>query len=94
MYYVYILASKKDGVLYIGATNNLARRIFEHKNHILKGFTDKYFIEKLVYFEQTSDIKSAISREKQLKKFNRQWKIDLIEKDNPKWQDLYQTLIS
>jgi putative endonuclease len=92
MYFVYILASKKDGVLYIGVTNDLIRRVFEHKNSFSKGFTNKYFVHRLVYFEETTDIHSAISREKQLKKWNRQWKIELIEKDNPNWEDLYLKL--
>jgi putative endonuclease len=88
MYYVYILASKKDGVLYIGVTDNLEKRIYEHKNHLHKGFTDKYFVGKLVYFEETPDVKSAILREKQMKKWNREWKENLINKDNPAWIDL------
>lgn len=93
MYYVYILASKKEGVLYIGVTDDLLRRTFEHKNHLAEGFTKKYLVEKLVYWEQTSDVYSAIKREKQLKKFNRQWKIELIEKENPDWKDLYDQIV-
>jgi len=92
MYYIYILASKKDGVLYVGVTEDLTRRVFEHKNHLHKGFTDKYFTNKLVYFEESLDIKSAIQREKQLKKWNRSWKIELIEKNNPNWQDLFEII--
>lgn len=92
-YYVYILASKKDGVLYIGVTSDLIKRVYEHKNKLAKGFTNKYFVNKLVYFEQTSDIESAITREKQLKKWKRQWKIELIEKDNLNWKDLYLNII-
>ncbi|MEI6498771.1 MAG: GIY-YIG nuclease family protein [bacterium] len=88
MYYTYILASKKNGVLYIGVTSNLEKRIYEHKKHIYKGFTDKYFVGKLVYYEETPDINSAISREKQMKKWNREWKENLINKDNPNWEDL------
>ena len=88
-YYVYILASKKDGVLYIGVTNNFLRRVYEHKNKTHKGFTDKYFVSKLVYFEETDSIFSAIVREKQLKKWNRSWKVELIESMNPEWNDLY-----
>jgi putative endonuclease len=91
-YYVYILASKKNGVLYVGVTNDLLRRVWEHKEHTTKGFTSKYFIEKLVYFEETQSIESAIKREKQLKKWNRAWKVSLIEKENPNWLDLYETL--
>ena len=81
-YYVYILASKKNGVLYIGVTDNVARRVNEHKLRLHQGFTQKYFVSKLVYFEETPDIKSAILREKQLKKWNREWKIGLIERNN------------
>jgi len=87
-YFVYILASKQNTVLYIGVTNNLERRVLEHKNKINKGFTSRYNIDKLVYFEEYTNINEAIKREKQLKKWNRQWKIDLIEKDNPEWKDL------
>ena len=87
-YYVYILASKKNGILYIGVTNDLARRGYEHRNKILKGFTSLYNVDKLVHYETTNDIVSAITREKQLKKWNRQWKINLIEKGNPDWEDL------
>lgn len=88
-YYIYILASRKNGVLYTGITNNLIKRIYEHKCELRKGFTSKYFVKKLVYFETTSDVNSAIKREKQIKKWNRQWKINLIEKSNPDWKDLY-----
>ena len=92
-YYVYIMASKQDGMLYIGVTSDLIKRVYEHKNDLVVGFTNKYHIHNLVYFEQTEDINSAISREKQLKKWNRTWKIELIEKNNPKWWDLYCDLI-
>jgi putative endonuclease len=87
-YYVYILASKKDGVLYIGVTNYLKRRVFEHKE-LGHGFTQKYFVRRLVYFEETNSITVAIQREKQLKRWKRIWKIELIEKENPEWRDLY-----
>lgn len=87
-YYVYILASNKNGTLYIGVTNNLIRRVMEHKQSKIKGFTEKYNIKNLVYFEETTDINSALQREKQLKKWNRKWKINLIEKNNPYWKDL------
>ena len=87
-YHVYILASKKNGVLYIGVTNDLERRINEHKNKIVKGFTSRYNVDKLMYFEQYSNINRAIQREKKLKKWNRKWKIDLIEENNPEWMDL------
>jgi len=92
-YYVYILASKKDGVLYVGVTDNLVRRTYEHKNNLVEGFTSKYFVYKLIYFEETSDINSAIAREKQIKRWKRNWKIELIEKENPEWNDLYDDII-
>ena len=87
-YYVYILTSIANKVLYIGVTNNIERRVFEHKNKLVKGFTNKYNVDRLVYFEQYTNINQAIKREKQLKKWNRQWKIDLINENNPKWKDL------
>lgn len=87
-YYIYILASQKNGTLYIGVTNDLERRVFEHKNKINPGFTSKYNVDKLVYFEAFGLIKDAIAREKQLKKWNRQWKINLIEEENQDWKDL------
>jgi putative endonuclease len=87
-YYVYIMASKRNGTLYIGVTNDLERRVYEHKNNIIKGFTEKYKVHYLVYYEETSDIKTAIEREKQIKKWNRKWKLELIEKENKKWIDL------
>jgi len=87
-YCVYILASKKNGVLYIGVTSDLQNRINQHKSEAVRGFTSEYFVHKLVYYEQTEDVNSAISREKVLKKWNRSWKIQLIEKDNPNWKDL------
>jgi putative endonuclease len=88
-YYIYILANKRNGTLYIGVTSNLIKRLYEHKNNIIEGFTKKYNIHKLVYYETTNDIESAIRREKQLKKWNRKWKINLIENSNPEWIDLY-----
>jgi len=91
-YYVYILSNKKNGTLYIGVTNNLLRRIMEHKQEIIKGFTTKYNVKSLVYFEETNNVESALQREKQLKKWNRQWKINLIENDNPEWNDLFDEL--
>jgi len=87
-FFVYILASKRNGTLYIGVTSNLEKRLFEHKNDLVDGFTKKYQVHTLVYFEETSSIYSAISREKQLKTWNRQWKIELIEKENPEWREL------
>jgi len=91
-YYVYILASKKNGTLYIGVTSDLVKRIYEHKSGLVEGFTNKYAIHDLVYFETTECVESAITREKQLKKWNRAWKISLIEKSNPVWKDLYLDL--
>ncbi len=87
-YYVYILTNKGNKVLYIGVTNNLERRIFEHKNELIEGFTKKYNVDKLVHFEVTNDIGSALEREKQLKNWHREWKINLINKVNPGWRDL------
>jgi len=91
--YVYILASKRNGTLYIGVTNDLIKRIYEHKNSLVRGFTEKYKVHKLVYYEEHSDIYEAIEREKQMKKWNRKWKINLIEEFNPEWEDLYYKLI-
>jgi putative endonuclease len=87
-YYVYILASKKEGTLYTGVTNNLKKRIFEHREELIEGFTRKYHIHKLVYYERFRDVHSAILREKRIKKWNREWKIRLIEEKNPEWKDL------
>ena len=92
-YYIYILASKKNGTLYIGVTNNLVKRIYEHKNNLVEGFTKKYKVHELVYYEQTESTESAIKREKQLKNWHRKWKVALIEKFNPTWKDLYNELI-
>jgi len=87
-YYVYILTNRKNGVLYVGVTNNLAKRFFEHKEKVTKSFTEKYNLDKLMHYEIYNDIDSAIKREKQLKNWRRQWKVDLIEEENPKWNDL------
>ena len=92
-YYVYILASKRNGTLYIGVTNDLVRRVHEHKNDFAEGFTKKYQVHDLVYFEQADDVGAAIAREKQLKKWNRAWKLELIEKSNGDWQDLYPKIV-
>ncbi len=78
--------------MYVGVTDNLQRRIYEHKNNLIEGFIKKYSVHNLVYYEETSDVKSAIEGEKQLKKWNRKWKIELIEKNNPEWKDLYNSL--
>jgi putative endonuclease len=92
-YYVYILASKRNGTLYIGVTNDLLRRVHEHRKGAADGFTNKYGVRRLVYFEQTPSVTAAIAREKQLKKWNRQWKIELIEKSNPYWRDLFEDFV-
>ena len=92
-YYVYVLAKKRNGTLYVGVTSNLIKRIWEHKNKAVEGFTQKYNVDKLVYFEQYSDPENAIKREKRLKKYNRQWKVELIVKENPEWRDLYADLV-
>jgi putative endonuclease len=87
-YYVYILTNRNDNVLYIGVTNNLERRVFEHKNKLVKGFTERYNLTKLVYYEVTNDIHSAMEMEKQLKNWHRDWKMNLIGSFNPAWRDL------
>lgn len=90
---VYILASGYNGTLYIGVTSNLIQRIWQHKNDLAEGFTKKYAVHSLVYYELHEQMLVAIEREKQLKKWNRQWKIDLIEKANPMWKDLWEGLV-
>jgi putative endonuclease len=92
-YYVYVLTNKPRGTLYIGMTNNLVRRGYEHRNGLIDGFTKKYNPKSLVYLEVFNRVEDAILREKRLKKWNRQWKIELIEKDNPDWTDLYEQLV-
>jgi len=91
--YVYIVTNKKFGVLYIGVTNDLARRIYEHKEGLVKGFSAKYNLARLVLCEQFASAYDAISREKQLKNWHRQWKINLINEFNPEWEDLYEQII-
>jgi putative endonuclease len=88
-YYVYILASQKYGTLYIGITSNLLKRVYQHKEGLVAGFTKKYNVNKLVYYEVHGDVHEAILREKQMKKWRRNWKINLIERDNPQWLDIY-----
>ena len=90
MYFVYILSNWDDSVLYIGVTSNLPRRLYEHRNGLVDGFTQKYNVHKLVYFENTNDVYSAISRERQLKNWSRSKKNILIQKQNPQWRDLSQ----
>ncbi|MFA6228421.1 MAG: GIY-YIG nuclease family protein [Patescibacteria group bacterium] len=91
-YYLYILASERNGTLYIGVTNNLLKRVWEHKNKFVQGFTNKYTVDKLVYYEIFEDINEAILRETQMKRWKREWKIELIEKDNTEWIDLYEEM--
>ena len=90
---VYILASKRNGTLYIGVTSDLVKRIWEHKNDFVAGFTKRYGIHNLVWYEPHESMQSAIEREKKLKEWKRAWKLELIEKENPDWQDLYTTII-
>ena len=92
-YYVYLLASQPQGTLYVGVTNDLARRVFEHKNDLTEGFTQRYGVHRLVYYETYGDIREAIAREKAIKKWRRAWKVALIERENPTWSDLYDQLI-
>jgi putative endonuclease len=92
-YYVYILASQRNGTLYIGLTGNLAKRVYEHKIGLVEGFTSKYKVHRLVYYETYSNIYDAIAREKRMKKWKRQWKIQLIEETNPQWQDLSREML-
>ncbi len=91
-FYIYILASKRDGTLYIGMTNDLVRRVWEHKTGAVEGFTKRYNVHRLVWYEAADTALAAIAREKQLKKWNRAWKLRLIEKANPDWKDLYDEI--
>jgi putative endonuclease len=91
--WIYILANKRNGTLYVGVTNNLIKRVNEHKEGIADGFTKKYGIKMLVYFEEYEHIQKAIDREKQIKKWNRLWKINLIESKNKEWKDLFKEII-
>ena len=91
-YFIYILASQKNGTLYVGITSDLIRRISEHKEKRWGGFTKKYKVDKLVYYEVYGEVGMALYREKQLKKWKREWKLELIEKENPSWSDLFNNL--
>ena len=93
-YYTYILASKPHGTLYVGVTNNLVRRLWEHRENLQAGFTQKYGVHMLVWFEEHTTAENAIHREKRLKHWNRAWKVDLIEKTNPEWRDLWDEIAS
>ena len=90
---VYILANKRNGTLYVGVTADLIKRIWEHKNNVVKGFTERYGVHQLVWYELHETMESAIRREKALKNWKRVWKLDLIERSNPHWQDLYETIV-
>lgn len=92
-YFIYILSNKKNGTIYIGITSNLTKRVYEHKSNLVAGFTRKYGLHNLVYYEIFSTAKDAIHREKQLKWWKRTWKINLIENNNPEWKDLYEKII-
>ena len=92
IYFVYILASQRNGTLYTGVTNDLARRVSEHKQDLTPGFTTEHRVKTLVWFETHDSIESAITREKRIKRWRRAWKLELIERENPQWLDLYPTL--
>ena len=92
-YYIYILASQTNGTLYVGMTSDLIKRVYEHKQNLVDGFSKKYSIHNLVYYEHYSEAQEAIMREKQIKKWNRKWKLRLIEEKNPGWKDLYDEII-
>jgi putative endonuclease len=92
MFYVYILASRPYGTLYVGVTAELVKRVWEHKNRAVPGFTKRYGVDRLVWFETHESVETAIRREKQIKEWQRNWKINLIERDNPRWIDLYSNL--
>ncbi|MCL4428174.1 MAG: GIY-YIG nuclease family protein [Deltaproteobacteria bacterium] len=91
-YYVYILSSKRNGTLYTGVTSDIVKRVYEHKQNVVEGFTKKYNIHMLVWYEIHDSAESAINKEKQIKKWKRTWKLKLIEKDNPEWIDLYESI--
>jgi len=90
---VYILASKRNGTLYVGVTSDLIKRVWEHKNNVVKGFTERYSVHQLVWYELHETMESAIRKEKMLKNWKRAWKLELIERSNPNWQDLYEEVV-
>ena len=90
---VYILASKRNGTLYVGVTSDLIKRVWEHKNNVVKGFTERYSVHQLVWYELHETMEPAIRKEKMLKNWKRVWKLELIERSNPNWQDLYETIV-
>ncbi len=92
-YFVYILASQRHGTLYVGVTNNLVRRIHEHREKLIEGFTSQYNVTRLVWIDQTDSVEEAITHEKKLKRWRREWKMALIEKTNPAWDDLYDRIL-
>ena len=92
-YYVYILASRRNGTLYVGSTSYLIRRIYEHKNNLVDGFTKKYGVHRLVYFEECDNYEAALTRERQNTEWKRRWKLEIIEEMNPEWEDLYSKII-
>lgn len=91
--FVYIMSNKQDGVLYIGVTSDIVKRVYEHKNSFVDGFTKQYNLKNLVYYEVYDDIEEAIKREKQLKNWHREWKMELVNKQNPNWKDLYESIL-
>ena len=92
-YFVYILTNFEETTFYIGVTSNLQKRIWEHKNKVVEGFTEKYNVDRLVYYEQTEDVETALNRENQLKRWHRQWKINLIKEFNPEMKDLFESIV-
>ena len=92
-FYVYILASKRNGTLYTGVTSNLIQRVWQHKHDVIQGFTRKYNVKTLVYYEVHKNVESALTREKKIKRWRRSWKLELIENSNPGWRDLYEDIL-
>ena len=92
-YFVYLMASGKNGTLYVGVTNDLVRRVYEHKSGLVEGFIARYAVHHLVWFDSTPSVEAAIHKEKQIKNWKRDWKVALIEKENPQWRDLYESLL-